>query len=68
MTTYNGGFRFDGPPRLYCGTDERYGEPRAIPASEADREFITYVHNMPFEDDVEALLVEVERMKKEKTE
>ena len=41
MTTrYQGGFSFGGKKRAYCGTDEEFGEPRAMPDTEEDHIFV----------------------------
>jgi len=45
ITTHNGGFRFDGPPVLYAGTNEEFGEPAALGPKE-----ILSVHNRLLED------------------
>jgi hypothetical protein len=40
VTGYSGEFSFNGPLRVYCGIDKRYGEPLAIPANDVDTRFI----------------------------
>ena len=57
-TRYNGGLRFDGPLRVYAGTDPEYGEPRPIPASDADTRYIA-AFDPPT---VLAMLDEIERL------
>lgn len=42
ITRYAGGFSFDGPARVYAGTDPEFGEPRVIPAVYADTAFIAH--------------------------
>lgn len=57
-TRYNGGLRFDGPLRVYAGTDPEYGEPRPIPASDADNRYIAAFDPQT----VLAMLDEIERL------
>lgn len=60
-TRYNGGLRFDGPLRVYAGTDPEYGEPRPIPASDADTRYTAAFDPTT----VLAMLYEIERLRAE---
>lgn len=50
-THYAGGLNFSGPLSVIGGTDPNYGEPRRIPRTEADVEFIAHAPA-----DIDALL------------
>ena len=63
-TRYNGGLRFDGPLRVYAGTDPEYGEPRPIPASDADTRYTAAFDPQT----VLAMLDEIERLRRERKE
>ena len=59
VTRYSGGLSFHGDPKVYCGTDQEFGEPMAIPCNhnrEADAVFIAHAHQ-----DVPWLLEQLER-------
>lgn len=57
ITTYAGGLSFGGLKQIYCGTDPEYGEPRKIPSTDADKEYIVAACNA-----LPGLLDELERL------